>query len=246
MTKTTEPYRKDILGDLDQHTDSVYPLIPAATVVLLRTQNGAVEVLMLQKNMGIAFGGMWVFPGGKIDAADYPDDNDMLSAASTAAVRETEEETGLRLNPDDFIWFSHWTPPPSTPKRFSTWFFVAETDFKDKITVDGGEILDHRWIKPEEALAHQAAGDIELAPPTWVTLHQLAKRQTIAEILQQFERADPLHFATRLERTEAGTPVAIWFGDSAFDSGDLNAPGQRHRLLLKRGGFVFENTVVDY
>lgn len=244
--KQTENYRKDILGDLDKAADADNPLIPAATVVLLRTHNDAVEVLMLQKNTGIAFGGMWVFPGGKIDPADYPDNNDPLCAASTAAVRETEEETGLRLNPDDFIWFAHWTPPPSTPKRFSTWFFVAETDFKDKITVDGGEILDHRWIQPEDALAHQAAGEIELAPPTWITLHQLAKRQSIADILNHFEHAEPLHFATRLERNEEGIPVALWFGDSAFASGDLNATGDRHRLTLKRGGFVFENTVGEY
>lgn len=239
-------YRKDILGDLDKKPDESNPLIPAATVVLLRTHNGAVEVLMLQKNTGIAFGGMWVFPGGKIDKCDYPECGDILRAAHQAAVRETQEETGLTLNPDDFVWFSHWTPPLSSPRRFSTWFFAAEMDFKDKIIVDGGEILDHRWITPQDALKHQAAGEIELAPPTWVTLHQLAQRHTIKEIVEHFEQREPPHFATRLERTPEGTPVAIWFGDAAYDSGNLESPGPRHRLTLCKGGFRFENTVVEY
>lgn len=245
MTKQAD-YRKDILGDLDKEHHQSNPLIPAATVVLLRTQQDKVEVLMLQKNTGIAFGGMWVFPGGRIDEQDYPENEDVLQAARNAAVRETLEETGLTLNQDDFEWFSHWTPPPSSPKRFSTWFFVAETDFKDKITVDGGEILDHRWVAPADALRHHAANEIELAPPTWITLHQLSLRNTIADILQHYEQSDPLHFATRLEKNSEGKPVAIWFGDAAYETGDLSLPGKRHRLTLRRGGFVFENTVMEY
>ncbi len=246
MNEKKAEYRKDILGDLDKKPDDTNPLIPAATVVLLRTNKDDVEVLMLQKNTGIAFGGMWVFPGGKIDTSDYPESGDILQAAHRAAVRETQEETGLTLNPDDFVWFSHWTPPLSTPKRFSTWFFAAEIDFKDKIIVDGGEILDHRWIKPKDALKHHAAGEIELAPPTWVTLHQLTQRHSIKAIVDHFEQAEPLYFATRLERTAEGTPVAIWFGDAAFENGDLQCAGDRHRLTLSKGGFVFENTVMEY
>ena len=239
-------YRKDILGDLDKPPESDNPLIPAATVVMLRSNGQDMEVLMLQKTTGIAFGGMWVFPGGKIDPGDYQDQDDPLAAAHRAAVRETREETGVTLNKDDFIWFSHWTPPASTPKRFSTWFFLAETDFSNKVTVDGGEILDHRWVTPARALALQASGDIELAPPTWVTLYQLSQKGSIPETLAHFEARKPLHFATRLARTSEGIPVAIWFGDSAFESGNLDTPGDRHRLLLCKGGFRLENTIVKY
>ena len=45
--------------------------IPSATVVLLREANETIEVLLLKSNSKIAYGGMWVYPGGKIDAADY-------------------------------------------------------------------------------------------------------------------------------------------------------------------------------
>jgi 8-oxo-dGTP pyrophosphatase MutT (NUDIX family) len=44
---------------------------PAATLVLLRETEGRLEALMMRRNAGVAFmGGMWVFPGGRLDAAD--------------------------------------------------------------------------------------------------------------------------------------------------------------------------------
>ena len=46
------------------------PAIPAATVVMLRNSEAGIETLMLRKNSQIAFGGMWVFPGGRVDEAD--------------------------------------------------------------------------------------------------------------------------------------------------------------------------------
>src|SRR5258705_9024241 len=120
---------------------------------------------------------MWVFPGGRIDAADCPDDGDVNVAACNAAVRETREEAGLTLTPDGFVWFAHWTPPPAAPKRFATWFFAARAD-SYSVTIDGGEIQNHQWVTPAAALAQHAAGTIDLAPPTWVTLYQVSRRPT--------------------------------------------------------------------
>ena len=150
---------------------------------------------MLQKNQGISFGGMWVFPGGKIDGSDYPKtikqnafpDNihcdDIQIAAKNAAIRETQEETGLNLNTNNFIPFAHWTPPPSAPKRFATWFFAAATQSQQDIRVDGGEILNHRWINPAQALAHHQKGDIDLAPPTWLTLFYMQQYRHSTEAI---------------------------------------------------------------
>ena len=74
--------------------------IPAATLVLMRERpSGPPEVLVMERTGGMAFAaGALVFPGGRIDAADYeaaasfrlPD-----AAARIAAIRETIEETGL-------------------------------------------------------------------------------------------------------------------------------------------------------
>lgn len=82
--------------------------IPAATLVLLRETPAGVELFMAEraKSMGFA-GGMMVFPGGKVDAADielarndtlapgFADLDAVDAAARIAAIRETFEEAGV-------------------------------------------------------------------------------------------------------------------------------------------------------
>ena len=71
-------------------------LVPAATVILVRDGAGGLETLMLRRNSTLDFaGGMWVFPGGRVDDADRDGAADDLHAARRAAVREAEEEAGL-------------------------------------------------------------------------------------------------------------------------------------------------------
>ena len=113
-----EQHKNDMYGDInarDEKDPGVQPPIPSATVVLLRDGAQGPEVLMLKKNSKITFGGMWVFPGGKIDEADHGDsqlEDALQHAARNAAAREAHEEAGIVLEPDEFVWFAHWTPPP--------------------------------------------------------------------------------------------------------------------------------------
>src|SRR5215204_5969600 len=77
------------------------PVIDAATVVLLRPgpPGGGPECLMLRKNAGQAFGGLWVFPGGKHE----PEEATGEAGARLAAVREALEETGLVLDGAELV-----------------------------------------------------------------------------------------------------------------------------------------------
>src|SRR5205085_686165 len=83
------------------------------------------------------------------------------------AAREAREEAGLAISADHFVTLAHWMPPPEAPRRFSTWFFVAEAPADCEVTIDGHEIHEHVWITPEAALDRHADGEIELAPPPW-------------------------------------------------------------------------------
>jgi 8-oxo-dGTP pyrophosphatase MutT (NUDIX family) len=99
---------------------------PAATVLLLRDGSDGVEVLAIRRHEKLAFmGGMWVFPGGSVCAADAsaaafaripgssqtgcaqlgtlqgePIDAGECLALAVAACRETFEETGVLLASD--------------------------------------------------------------------------------------------------------------------------------------------------
>lgn len=237
-------HRNDIYGDDIHNREVDNPAIPAATVVLLRDA-ASPEVLLLHKTSKIAFGGMWVFPGGRVDAEDYPADGDADAAARNAAVRETSEETGIVARPEAFVWFSHWTPPPSTPRRFATWFFAARAD-DHQVQIDGGEIQNHQWLAPAAALERHAEGQIDLAPPTWVTLFHLSHYDSVDDLLQALCATPPRFYATHLAQRRDGTRVAMWHGDAGYAGWDADAPGERHRLVMSKGGFVFENTVEHY
>lgn len=244
----TGKHRNDIYGEIlrDQDVEGAEPAIPAATVLLLRDTSDGPEVLMLHKTSKIAFGGMWVFPGGRIDDEDYRIEGDHDAAAVTAAVRETEEEAGIIIPENDFVFFAHWTPPASTPRRYATWFFATSTDEDHDIEVDGGEIQDHQWINPERALEEHAAGNIDLAPPTWVSLYHLGRFDSAGDALKAFAAGEPRVYQTRIAQTEDSHRVAMWKGDAGYDSWDANVSGPTHRLVMKPGGFEFLHSAVDY
>jgi 8-oxo-dGTP pyrophosphatase MutT (NUDIX family) len=93
------------------------PVRPAATVMLVRDAAEGLEVFMLRRTLNAAFaGGMYVFPGGRVDDADHADelepicdglDDDRASsllqlergglAYWVAAIRECFEEAGVLL-----------------------------------------------------------------------------------------------------------------------------------------------------
>jgi 8-oxo-dGTP pyrophosphatase MutT (NUDIX family) len=218
----------------------VPPAIPAATVVLLRDGRAGLETLMLHRTSQVAFGGMWVFPGGRVDPEDQrPEDPDDETGARRAAAREAAEECALLLEPNDLVAFSHWTPPPETPRRYATWFFVARASEGD-VLVDGGEIHDHAWLTPTEVLARRTRGEVDLAPPTFVTLTDLAAHPDVDAVLADAAGRSPLpRYETRWALDEEGA-VAMWVGDAGYEANDPSIPGARHRLLMREGGWHLE------
>src|SRR3954468_4875783 len=70
----------------------------AASVVLLRSVACGVETYLMHRHAQMAFAGSTVaFPGGGLDPAD----RSAADPIRRCAVRETEEETGVRLDPGE-------------------------------------------------------------------------------------------------------------------------------------------------
>jgi 8-oxo-dGTP pyrophosphatase MutT (NUDIX family) len=216
------------------------PALPAATVVLLRDGPRGLEVLYLRRNTAVDFhGGAWVFPGGRVDPEDFagaPDD--ALAAARRASVREAHEEAGLVVRADALVHFAHWTTSLGAPKRFSTWFFAGRAG-DDAVRVDGGEISDARWLRPEEALARQRAREMELPAPTFVTSLALATFADAKSVLSAWSARPPEPFLPRIHPHAEGR-VSLYQQDAAYAEGDLDSPGPRHRLWMLRSGWRYE------
>ena len=196
---------------------------PAATVVLLRPGEDGPEVLLIRRPSTMAFGpDLHVFPGGKVD----PEDGDGSAAARStrtageaaaalggnvppavalalhiAAIRELDEEAGVRLAIEDaagrggaevegdrsaggrpatdrlatdrLVPIAHWTTPAFMDRRFSTWFFVADLPSGSRPVFAADEVDEHAWIRPIDALEAVAAGAIRMWVPTTSVLQRL-------------------------------------------------------------------------
>lgn len=169
--------------------------VPAATVVLVRAAEQAtgLEVLLLRRNSKLVFhGGHWVFPGGRVDSQDFANGSNGLEypAALKAAVRETREEAGIELDEANLIHLAHWTTPPSLARRFCTWFFIYPLTTAVVVQVDNDEILEYRWISPQQALNEAAAEKLILPRPTMVTLQDIASHQSLPALLNSVTQSN--------------------------------------------------------
>ncbi|MBT6278115.1 MAG: NUDIX hydrolase [Chromatiales bacterium] len=220
--------------------DSSTPLAPpidAATVVVARDTDDGIELLMLLKNSKIHFGGMWVFPGGRVDDEDRVDADEM-EGFRRAAVREAREEAGLELGEADFAHVSHWLPPPIRQKRFSTHFFLARAPLSiEEISIDGGEITDHTWTSAERALQRRHIGEIEIVTPTFVTLDWIRRFDNLDAAFASIDA--PMCYHTHITQTPQGA-IAFYAGDTAYDSLDPTQPGPRRRANMLETGWWWE------
>jgi 8-oxo-dGTP pyrophosphatase MutT (NUDIX family) len=225
-------------------TDPNGPAVPApaATVVLVRDGTDGLEVLLAKRSSKLAFhGGAWVFPGGRIDPDDYADaPEDLLAAARRAAGREAKEEAGVDVDSDALVHLSNWTTPEISAKRFATWFFVGEVTGGVE-AADGTETDSLRWFRPSDALAARDAGEIELAPPQWITLRWLHDHVSVTEALAAATLSEVVEYTPRFHFMEGGGAVCVYNEDIAYDDlGRLEDPGPRHRLYLRDTAWEYQ------
>jgi 8-oxo-dGTP pyrophosphatase MutT (NUDIX family) len=209
----------------------VAPARPASTVVLVRDGDTGIEAYVHQRHPGMAFaGGMVAFPGGSVDPSDLQP-TDVVDAHSwarrlgttetaalgfvRAALRETEEETSLRLNATDLVPWAHWITPRFQPRRFDTWFFLVRLSADQHPRDVSGEATAVGWVAASTAITKAEAGEWIMLPPTWAVFDELSA----------FGSVDDLPTDERV--IEAITPGWIDLGDSvvALFPGDPRYPG---------------------
>ena len=201
---------------------------PAATIMILRSHQSQIEVLLLKRSRQVGFfPSTWVFPGGRVDAADavvqYKGKISGLDdpAFAVAGVRECFEEAGIWLgeghpsatlrdalnareatlldapelipNLSRLSWWSWWTTPTNEPKRYDTRFFLcclSETEMAEA-SPDNSELVQSRWITPQDALQLHQEGDFFLAPPTLICLQELCDFTDLTSLWEASERRQP-------------------------------------------------------
>jgi 8-oxo-dGTP pyrophosphatase MutT (NUDIX family) len=183
-----------------------------------------------------------VFPGGKVDPEDYDDGAGECGvlAARRAGVREAREETGLVVEPADLVELSCWIPPAEAPRRFHTWFFLGRAP-EGAVVLNPGEHVSHAWLTPREALRRHGEGEVQLVPPTWVTLHGLLYAESVHGVLAEARRRTPVTFQSRMLAGVEGARIIAWAGDAEYEPGQAPSSG-RNRLVMTRLPWVYERT----
>jgi len=199
----------------------------SSTLILLRKTNDEVQLLMGRRSMSHRFmPGKFVFPGGRVDRSDSmaPIASSICpkmlqqmqpyltakraQAAATAAIRETYEETGLKLakpihgqnschkNFNAFVGnglgldlaslslLARAITPPYHPKRFDTWFFTANADnlIDDPTDLASGELEQLQWVSMAQAM------ELDIPMITRAVLIDLTEQPTSMKIPFYFSR----------------------------------------------------------
>ena len=192
------------------NTGETRPARQAATAIVLRDSPSGPEVLLVQRNPESRFmGGAWVFPGGAV----HDDD----SGHAGAALRELEEEAGLRLEDvERLVPFSRWITPAEVKTRFDTLFFVAEAPAAAEPRVDGAECVDARWLRPTDALEAFERGELMLVFPTIKHLEELAGFESVAAALETARARDVVPVQPRVVLRDDGARV-LMPGEPGYD-----------------------------
>jgi 8-oxo-dGTP pyrophosphatase MutT (NUDIX family) len=107
---------------------------------------------------------------------------DAVNAQETRLLDVCRDE-GLVLAADEVHYVSHWITPELAPRRYDTRFFVTAAPTNQIARHDDGETIATIWVRPGQALARHAAGEIELLPPTITNLKSLEPFASTGEVM---------------------------------------------------------------
>ncbi|MDG1225581.1 MAG: NUDIX hydrolase, partial [Burkholderiales bacterium] len=93
------------------------------------------------------------------------------------------KEENLQLEIDKLQYFSRWVTHAGSPRRYDTRFFIARMPEGQSAQHDGGELVDHRWLTPNEALKLSGEGKLNLMFPTQKTIEKLAEFSEVEDAL---------------------------------------------------------------
>ena len=213
------------------------PIKPAATVVVLRESNSALEVLLLRRNPELVFApDCWVFPGGKVEQCDIDvDDSSLSSVNEITARRECLEETGLELNSGRLQAISHWTTPEIRVKRFATQFYISLLESAQDVQIDYSEIVEYQWLTADQALRMHHEKTLHIMPPTYVTLHEIARHKEYAAVCHYYQTRAPRKYNPKPIMSSKTIGTFLYQGDSGYETANPELKTNLNRCEYKDG-----------
>jgi 8-oxo-dGTP pyrophosphatase MutT (NUDIX family) len=105
-----------------------------------------------------------------------------------ASIVDLVEAEDLELATELMTPYAHWITPTFAPRRFDTWFFLAEAPQDQVALHDGSESTDSVWIGAQAAIDEAKSGKRTLVHATYKNLELLAEGGTVAGAIDQAKR----------------------------------------------------------
>ena len=143
---------------------------------------------------------------------------------------------GLLPDVDSLVDIGWWLTPEAEPRRFDTRFFfgVVPPPQRHRADPDGLEVTEGEWFTPQAALDAARDGRIKLAPPTLVTLEELAP----LKLSQVKDHAWPKKVVCPLITEENGKVVLALPGDPLHAVKEAVWPHRTRVVAAEEGRFV--------
>ncbi len=106
-------------------------------------------------------------------------------ANDEATIVDLAEAEDLEIATDLMTPYAHWITPTFAPRRFDTWFFLAEAPEDQVALHDGSESVESVWIQPQAAIDEANAGKRTLVHATFKNLELLAEGRTVVGAISQ-------------------------------------------------------------
>lgn len=226
--------------ELNKKDDPVPEAKLSATLILAREGAQGIECLLLRRNPDLrVMGGAWVFPGGKVDETDGGSDD--YSRSVSAVLREIQEEASLHVPGRELVYFSRWLTPEIVKYRFDTRFFLAPHTGSKLPVVDGDEIVDFQWIPADRAVLLQNEGELVVAPPTLVSLIDVARYPDLPTLWDAVGQREPPFFFPKI-RAAGEDRVFLYPGDHGYEEGNPALGDPCHRTTLTMGRYEYQRS----
>lgn len=177
----------------------------------------------------------------RFDAADATETAERFAAHRAAVHADATRflpmltAEGLVLETHALVYLARWITPAVEAKRFDTRFFAARAPDGQVGAHDTHETTASAWYTPAAAVADCEAGRIQLAPPTYRILLELATLRGVDAVLNLRAGALPITHAPRFDTLD-GELTLLLPGDAQMDGPE----GARNRIALRGERWVSE------
>jgi 8-oxo-dGTP pyrophosphatase MutT (NUDIX family) len=134
-------------------------------------------------------------------------------------------ENDLRLACDQLTPFAHWVTPEMMPKRFDTYFYLAEAPHDHLALHDGHESVDSVWITPQAAIEGARSQRYTVIFPTLRNVEKLGHARSPADAIARAKAAPIVSVTPWTEQRADGNYLCIP-PQAGYDVNEEKMPGR--------------------